>query len=35
MSRELYAQIFDLDEAWFVFSPGNAIILNDLPIYDC
>lgn len=29
-----YDMIMEQDEAWYVYAPGTAILINDLPIWD-
>lgn len=34
LDEKTYCEIFNQDEAWFMFSNGSAVLLLDLPIWD-
>lgn len=34
-SQAIYDTIMNNDEAWFIYGDNYAILLYDLPIYDC
>lgn len=34
LTDQVYEEIFDRDEPWYVLPGGRAILLSDLPLWD-